>query len=42
MCGGPESRCIGRVYSLDGAQRLSGPPPIYKLGAENNMLQLNI
>ena len=23
-------------------QRLSGPPPIYKLGAENHMLQLNI
>ena len=23
-------------------QRLSTPPPIYKLGAENRMLQLNI
>jgi hypothetical protein len=23
-------------------QRLSGPPPIYKLGAENHTLQLNI
>ena len=23
-------------------QRLSGPPPIYKLGAENRILQLNI
>jgi len=22
--------------------RLSGPPPIYKLGAENHMLQLNM
>ena len=56
MGGGPESRCICRVYGLDGAvlrtapskpytrhmQRLSGPPPIYKLGAENHMLQLNI
>jgi len=54
MGGGPESRCVGRVYGADGAvpcttpsapytrptQRLSGPPPIYKLGAENRMLQL--
>jgi len=39
MGGGPESRCAGRVYGLDGAVRL---PPIYKLGAENHMLQLNI
>jgi len=23
-------------------QRLSGPPPVYKLVAENHMLQLNI
>ena len=58
MGGGPESRCVGRVYGADGAvpshgtapsalhtrptQRLSGPPPIQKLGAENHMLQLNI
>ena len=52
MDGGPESRCVGRVYGLEGAvrvapdtrptQRLAGPPPIYKLGAENHMLQLNI
>ena len=56
MGGGPESRCVGRVYGADGfvrlsrtapsklytrpTQRLSGPPPIYKLGAENHMLQL--
>jgi len=56
MGGGLESRCIGRVYSADGAvrrtapsalytrpmQRLSRPPPIQKLDAENHMLQLNI
>ena len=56
MGGGPESRCVGRVYGADGAvhgkapsapytrttQRLSRPPPIEKLGAENHMLQLNI
>ena len=51
MGGGPESRYVGRVYGLDGAvrvhrtrptQRLSEPPPIYELGAENHMLQLNI
>ena len=49
MGGGPESHCVGPVYGLDGAkpytgptQRLSGPPLIYKLGAENHMLQLNI
>jgi len=41
MGGGPESRCAGRVYCLDGAVRVA-PPPIYKLGAENHMLQLNI
>jgi len=28
-------------YTLS-TQRLSGPPPVYKLGAENHMLQLNI
>ena len=28
-------------YTLP-SQRLSRPPPIYKLGAENPMLQLNI
>ena len=32
-----ESRCVGRVYGVDGAVR-----PIQKLGAENHMLQLNI
>jgi len=54
MGGGLESRCVGRVYGADGAvtapsapytrptQRLSRPPPIHKLGAENHMLQLNI
>jgi len=46
MGGGLESRCVGRVYGADGAerptQRLSRPPPIQKLGAENRMLQLNI
>jgi len=49
MGGGLESRCVGRVYGADGAvrvarhhphrkQRLSRPPPIQKLGAENHML----
>jgi len=50
MGGGLESCCVGRVYGADGAvhgtirtvQRLSRPPPIQKLGAENRMLQLNI
>ena len=55
MGGGLESRCVGCVYSADGAmrtapsapytrptQRLSRPPPIQKLSAENHMLQLNI
>ena len=56
MGGGIESRCVGRVYGVDGAlrrtapsalytrptQRLSRPPPIQKLDAENHMLQLNI
>jgi len=51
MGGGLESRCVGRVYGADGAiarhhlyrkHRLSRPPPIQKLGAENRMLQLNI
>ena len=53
MGGGLESRCVGRVYGADGAtapsapytrptQRLSRPPPIQNLGAENHMLQLNI
>jgi len=51
--GSPESLCVGRVYGADGAmrfarhhlhhtQRLSRPPPIQKLGAENHTLQLNI
>jgi len=40
MGGGLESRCVGRVYGADGAvrQRLSRPPPIQKVGAENHML----
>jgi len=51
MGGGLESRCVGRVYGVDGAvhrtvhttyARLSRPPPIQKLDAENRMLQLNI
>jgi len=52
MGGCLESRCVGHVYGADGAvrlapftqptQRLSKPPPIQKLGAENHMLQLNI
>jgi len=45
MGGGLESRCVVHVCGADGAartQRLSGPPPIQKLGAENHMLQLNI
>ena len=33
MGGGLESRCVGRVYGVDGVARL---------GAENHMLQLNI
>ena len=40
---------MGGVYGADGArhhphrtQRLSRPPPIHQLGAENHMLQLNI
>jgi len=43
---GLESRCVGRVCGADGAarptQRLSRPPLIHKLGAENHMMQLNI
>jgi hypothetical protein len=53
MSGGLESRCVGRVYGADGrtapsvpytraTQRLSRPPPIQKLGAENHVLQRNI
>jgi len=52
MGGGLENRCVSCVYGADGAvllhgtirtvQRLSRPPPIQKLGAENHMLQLNI
>jgi len=26
MCGGLESRCVGRVYGADGAVRLSNKP----------------
>jgi len=41
--GGLESRCVGRVCGADGVvRRLSRPPPIHKLGAENRTLQLNI
>jgi len=49
MGGGLESRCVGGVYGADGAvhhphrtQRLSRPPPIQNLGAQNHMLQLTI
>jgi len=45
MGGGLESGCVCHVYGVDGAirtvnitQRLSRPPPIQKLGAENHML----
>ena len=51
MGGGLDSRCVGRVYGADVAtsapqtrptQRLSRPPPIQTLGAENHMLQFNV
>jgi hypothetical protein len=52
MGGGPESRCVcgagGAVRMASSAphtrptQRLSRPPPIQELRAENHMLQLNI
>ena len=43
MGGGLQSRCVGRVFGADRVvARLSRPPPIQKLGAENHMLQLNI
>jgi len=43
MGGGLDSRCIGCVYGADVAvRRLSRPPPIQKLGAENHMLQPKI
>ena len=45
MDGGLESCYVGRVYGAPytrPTQRLSRPPPIQKLGAENHMLQLNI
>jgi len=43
MGGGLGSRCVGRMCGADGAvRRLSRPPPIQKLGAENHMLQLKI
>ena len=38
MGGGRESRCAGRVYSLDGAVRTAPS----RLRAENHVLQLNI
>jgi len=38
--GGLESRCVGRVYCVDGA--VPRPPPFQNLGAENHMLQFNI
>jgi len=41
MDGGPESRCLGRVYGADGAVRRTAPSNL-QLGAENHMLQLNI
>jgi len=46
MGGDLESLCVGRVCGAAPhtrpTQRLSRPPPIQKLGAENHMLQLNI
>jgi len=51
MGGAPDSRCVGRVYGLDGAIQtvhtthaaaLRTTPFIQKFGAENHMLQLNI
>jgi len=43
MGGGLESRCGWcRVTAWHHPQRLSRPPPIQKLGAENHMLQFNI
>ena len=44
VVGGLESRRVARVYGADGAvsHRLSRPPPIQKLDAQNHMLQLNI
>jgi len=49
MGGGLVSHCVRCVYGTDGAvrvarptQRLSRPPPIQKLGAENHTVQLNI
>jgi len=41
MGGGPESRCVGRVYGLDGAVHGSQDhhPPT---NSENPMLQLNV
>jgi hypothetical protein len=32
----------GTIHTVHATQRLSRPPPIQKLGAENHMLQLNI
>jgi len=40
MGGGLENPCVVRVYSLDPHRTHTGPPPIYKLGAENHMMQL--
>jgi len=50
MGGGLERRCVRREWCRTApyapytrpTQRLSRPPPIQKLGAENHMLQLNI
>jgi len=35
MCGGPESRCVERVYGLDGAERLARHHPNCTLLSEN-------
>ena len=52
MGGGPESRCVGRVYGADVAGTIRTAHTTYtaalkntthpKLGAKNHMLQLNI
>jgi len=40
MGGGLESRCVARVYGVDGA--VYGSQDHQKFGAENHMLQVNI
>jgi len=41
MDGGLESRCVGRVYGVEGDVLVARHRP-HKLGAENHMMQLNI